>query len=140
MLRHAGAFAQPAGTPVQRAAPYCNGEQPRLEQPRLEGNPNVDAAMLRAGAAAIARRGEKSVVAAGRCPRMIVAVLRDGVAAVVVVMIVTHHRIAALFMPRLLVLMVPDSLVLVLILMVLLMVLGTLILVLLAILRADGQW
>jgi hypothetical protein len=131
MLRHAGPFTQPA---VRR----CSG-LPLLhygEEPRLESDPNVDAAMLCAGAAAIVRRREEPIMAAGRCPRMIMAVLRGRIAAIVVVMIVARHRIAAIFMLRLLVLVVPGSLVLVLIL----MVLGSLILVLIAILRANGQW
>jgi hypothetical protein len=76
--------------------------------------------MLCAGAAAIMRRREESVMAAGRSPRMIVTVLRGGVAAIVVVMIVARHRIAAM--------------------MLILMVLGTLVLVFIAILRANGQW
>ena len=94
------------------------------DEPILESDPNVDAAVLRAGAVAIVRRREKPVVATGRRPRMIVAVLCSGVAAIVIVMIVTPHLIAAIVMLRLLVLMVLGALVLVL---------------LLAVLRADGQ-
>jgi len=64
---------------------------------RLERDPDVDATVFRAGSAAISRRREKPVVAAGRSARMIVTVLRGWVAPIAALMIVTPRLVV---MPR----------------------------------------
>ena len=63
---------------------------------RLERDPDVDATVLRAGSAAISRRREKPVVAAGRSARMIVTVLRGLVAPIAALMIVTTRLVVML--------------------------------------------
>ncbi|MGC2033094.1 MAG: hypothetical protein WA642_23980 [Steroidobacteraceae bacterium] len=71
-------------------------DQPTLGDNRLERDPDVDATVLRAGSAAISRRREKPVVAAGRSSRMIVTVLRGLVAPIAAWMIVTTRLIVML--------------------------------------------
>jgi hypothetical protein len=58
----------------------------------LEGQPNIDATVLRAGVAAVPGAGEETVMAAGGRVRMIVAILRGRIRTIVVVVIVTLHR------------------------------------------------
>jgi hypothetical protein len=104
--------------------------------------------MLRAGSAAISRRGEKPVVAAGRSSRMIVAVLRGLVAPIAALMIVTTRLVVMLrrliVAPRLVVmlrrLIVAPRLVVTLRRLVV-VVRGRLVAMLvLAVLRANRQW
>jgi hypothetical protein len=62
---------------------------PATDQPMpcsLELEPDIDAAVLRAGAASVLGRGEKAIVTAGRRVRMIVPVLRGRIGPVVVMM------------------------------------------------------
>jgi hypothetical protein len=60
--------------------------------PNSEGQPNIDAAVLRASVAAVVRAGEETVMAAGRRVRMIVAILRGWIRTIIVVVGVTLHR------------------------------------------------
>jgi hypothetical protein len=119
------------------APPRMHRVTRRSERTGLEGDPDVDATVLRAGSAAISRRGEKPVLAAGRCPRMIVAVLRGLVAPIAALMIVTLRRLIVtlrrlVIVPCRLVVM-PRRLVV--------SVLGRLVAVLvLAVLRTNRQW
>src|ERR1700722_8036342 len=83
MLRHDTIPVQPAAHSSGRLGP---------NQPDLQRQPNIDAAVLRAGTAAIMGRGEKAVMAAGRSARMIVAILRGGIGTILVVVIIALHR------------------------------------------------
>jgi hypothetical protein len=87
-----------AAAPWQLRAPTGDAQISRSRrQTRLERDPGVDATVLRTGSAAISRRREKPVVAAGRSARMIVTVLRGLVAPIAALMIVTTRLVV---MPR----------------------------------------
>lgn len=78
-----------------------------MAQPDLERNPNIDAAMLRAGVAAVLGAGEKAVMATGRSTRVIVPVLSGRIGTAVLMMLVAlHRRVIVMMLLRILIAMV----------------------------------